>query len=281
MRLNLNFLKTILTCTLIISGTFIHSSNAAEVRPREISKLVALGELGDRVGRLIIENKDPVLSSVLLSALRHPRIKVLSLRELKHDWSNEFLAIAVVENRPFSKVHIMQVGQQQNYNDELTKRFLSKENLSHDYFWLVLPKTSNRKNVMTVAHELTHVFVQKFFDEQAPKLLRKYPGLIIGTKGTRFIIDSDVYSYLTEFFARVIEYAYFDQISDQLTQASQEFYDAPYLKKGDSFAQFRWKATQYLIREYKIPQAKARLWMESQITQDMIRYAILTGSLIK
>ncbi len=279
MNLKAFFSQYLLFIALVLSGAFSSAAPSGGAWPRELNKLATLGELGDRIGRLVIEQRDPLLSSVLLSALRHPRIKIMSLRELKYDWSDQFLAIAVVENRPFSQVHIQQVGPEQNFNDELTRKFLSKENLSEGYFWLVLPKTSNRRNVMTVAHELAHAFVQKFLDDNASVLLRRYPGLFIGTRGSRYMVDSDVYSYLTELFARMVEYSYFTQIASRVSNPSNEFSDAPYLKEGDSFAQFRWKATQYLIREYEIPKAKAREWMESPLFQDMFRYALQTGAL--
>ncbi|MFN8846909.1 MAG: hypothetical protein ACK5V3_05195 [Bdellovibrionales bacterium] len=266
-----------LASLILLTSIFAHAASAPW--PRELNKLSSLGELGQRVGRLVVSQQDPLLSSVMLSALRHPRVRIISLRELKHDWTDQFLAIAVVENRPFSRVHIQQVGPQQNFNDEITRNFLAKEQLNEGQFWLVLPKTSNRRNVMTVAHELAHVYVQKFLDERAPILVRRYPELFIGTRGERFIMDSDVYSYITELFARFLEYAYFSQISANVANPDQEFVDAPYLKRGDSFAQFRWKATLYLIREYEIPSTKARRWMDSPLFQDMIKHALTTGSL--
>lgn len=256
-----------------------HFSQLTWARPasassRELSKLTPLGELGERVSRLIVSQKDSTLSAVMLAGLQQSRLRILTLRDLKHDWSSEFLAIAVIENRSYSKVHIRPTKTEENYNDELTKRFLVKEDLSDNYTWVVLPKTNNRRNLMTAAHELAHVYVQRFFDDNAVQLYRKYPLIFIGRTGSgRWIMDSDVYAFLTELFARYIEYAYFNLISESVSEGSEEFRDAPYLKKGDSFKQFNRKAIQYLIRDYEIPKNVAMAWGGSPVLVDMIEYA--------
>lgn len=183
------------------------------------------------------------------------------------------MAIAIVENRPFSTVHIRQMTSNGNFNDELTKEFLEREKLGPDSFWVVLPKTPNRMNVMLAAHELTHVYVQRFFDDNARLLHRRYPHLFVGTQGRRFVLDSDVYTFLTELFARFSEFAYFNLLQNQPRPVTMDLTGIPYLKRGDSFAQFRAKATQYLIKEYKVPREVAQTWANSPILVDMMTYA--------
>lgn len=241
--------------------------------PSEISKLSSLGDLGRSVGILITSKSDPTLSAVLLAGLQHPRVRIVSLSELKHNWSSQFMAIAIVENRPFSLVHVKQMSPTGNFNDDVTRDFLEKEKLGPDYFWVVLPRTPNRKNAMIVAHELTHVYVQKFFDDNAQVLRRRYPNLFVGTQGGRLILDSNVYSFLTELFARFTEFAYFNLLQNLPQPPRLDLTDAPYLKRGDSFAQFRVKATQYLIKDYEIPREVAQAWANSPILVDMITYA--------
>jgi hypothetical protein len=256
---------------IVISSQLLFAAVAPS--QQALTKLSALGDLGRSVGTLITSKSDPTLSAVLMAGLQHPRIQILSLSELQHNWSSQFMAIAVVENRPFSAVHIRQMTANGNFNDDLTKKFLEKEKLGPEYFWVVLPKTPNRNNVMLVAHELSHVYVQKFFDDNARLLHRRYPELFVGTQGRRFIMDSNVYTFLTELFARYSEFAYFHLLQSLSRPASIDLTGIPYLKRGDTFAQFRVKATQFLIEEYQVPREVARAWANSPIFVDMISYA--------
>lgn len=137
---------------------------------------------------------------------------------------------------------------------------------------------------MTLAHELAHIHVQTRMEERLAEFRQKYPDLFsrYGQERIRLneagdfrldwrgYVDSDVYAYIQEHFARMIEYQMYFYFKERRIRFARDKSEQKYLVYGQSEREFKQRVTDYLVEDYKIPRQTANKWMHSPIFRDLL-----------
>jgi len=285
-------MKWVLALLILVGQTSVGLASSSqklvtEGRPpgaRWRSELQSILPLGDLAARFIESRDVPYVTTIMKRVLLHPRVELKDIRGLKYDWRNEFQAITLVEDLPFSQVHILNRRTNRNFNNDIIRRFYQRENLSKHNFWLVLRTESTARNLMTLVHELAHIHVQLRLEERLLEFRQKYPDLFARVSQERIrlneaddfrvdwrgYIDSDDYAYIQEHFARIIEYQMYLYFKQRGVRFARDKSEQRYLIYGQSENEFKKRVSDYLVEDYKIPRQTANRWMNSPIFRDLL-----------